>query len=313
MVQSDLDVLLDMGFEKERAEIAAKKSGGLQGALQWLEDNQDKSLEDIKKETATQTESTNAESHSDDTNDSANSLVCNECGKLFKNADLATFHATKSGHTDFSESTEAIKPLTEEEKQAKLQDLREKLKAKRAAQSVNDQETQRQNEKIRMKATKETQDAKEKLQREEQLRQVAKKRQEKEADKQALARARAQIEANKEARRQKEAAAKAAREGRAGEESVTAPVPTPAASSSAPKPAHSEARLRLQTPSGNIMKTLPAETTLAELAQVVASENGFQVTSFSTTFPRKTFEGAVDFSKTLKEVGFVPNAAVVVK
>ena len=26
--QSDLDVLLDMGFEKERAELAVKKSGG---------------------------------------------------------------------------------------------------------------------------------------------------------------------------------------------------------------------------------------------------------------------------------------------
>jgi hypothetical protein len=28
MVQSDLDLLLDMGFEKARAEIAVKKTGG---------------------------------------------------------------------------------------------------------------------------------------------------------------------------------------------------------------------------------------------------------------------------------------------
>ncbi|KAL5612231.1 hypothetical protein BROUX41_000229 [Berkeleyomyces rouxiae] len=308
MVQSDLNVLLDMGFEKERAEIAVNKSGGLQGALQWLEDNQDKPLEDIK-----QAANEGAEAQSGDAggaDDAANSLVCNECGKLFKNADLATFHATKSGHTDFSESTEAIKPLTEEEKKAKLEELRLKLQAKRAAQAVNDVEANRQNEKIRMKATKETQDAKEKLQREEQMRQVAKKRQEKEEDKQALARARAQVEANKEARRKKEEAARAAREGRAVE-AAAAPAPAPVASST-PKASHNEARLRLQTPSGNILKTLPAETTLSQLAQIVAEENGFQVTSFSTTFPRKTFEGA-DFSKTLKDAGFVPNAAVVVK
>lgn len=50
---SDLDVLADMGFEKQRAELAVSKSGGLQGALEWLEKNQDKSLQEI---TATETE-----------------------------------------------------------------------------------------------------------------------------------------------------------------------------------------------------------------------------------------------------------------
>lgn len=51
-----------------------------------------------------------------------------------------------SDHTDFSESTEEIAPLTEDEKKAKLEELRERLKAKRAAQSELDKETARQNE-----------------------------------------------------------------------------------------------------------------------------------------------------------------------
>lgn len=34
--------------------------------------------------------------------------------------DLAMYHAEKSGHESFDESTEAIKPLTEEEREAKL-------------------------------------------------------------------------------------------------------------------------------------------------------------------------------------------------
>lgn len=86
-----------------------------------------------------------------------------------------------------------------------------------------------------------------------------------------------------------------------------------AAAAAKPKANANEARLRLQTPSGNIMKTLPAETTLFELAQAVQSETGAAVTSFSTTFPRQTFEGDIDMSKTLKEAGLVPNAALIVK
>jgi hypothetical protein len=49
-------------------------------------------------------------------------------------------------HTDFSESTEEIAPLTEEEKKAKLEELRERLKAKRAANSVKDKEEHKKNE-----------------------------------------------------------------------------------------------------------------------------------------------------------------------
>ena len=35
----------------------------------------------------------------------AQSLKCDECQKLFKNAAAAEFHAVKSGHQSFSEST----------------------------------------------------------------------------------------------------------------------------------------------------------------------------------------------------------------
>jgi hypothetical protein len=49
-------------------------------------------------------------------------------------------------HTDFSESTEEIAPLTEEEKKAKLEELRERLKAKRSVQSVQDKADAKKNE-----------------------------------------------------------------------------------------------------------------------------------------------------------------------
>jgi hypothetical protein len=85
------------------------------------------------------------------------------------------------------------------------------------------------------------------------------------------------------------------------------------AATSKPKSNHNEARLRLQTDGGNITKTLPAETTLFELAQQLQSETGNAVSSFTMTFPRKTFEGDVDFSKTLKEAGLVPSSVLIVK
>ncbi|KAF4971359.1 hypothetical protein FSARC_1791 [Fusarium sarcochroum] len=316
---SDLDTLLDMGFDKERSEIAVKKTGGLQGALQWLEDNQDKPLDEIKAAAAAK-----EEDEDDDTeakiaeieSGTAKSLICNECGKRFRNHDLATYHATKTEHTDFSESTEEIAPLTADEKKAKLDELRERLQAKKAVQSVKDKEDHKRNEQIRQKSTKESQEAKEELARKEQIKEAAKKRQEKLDDQEAKKRIRAKIEADKAERRRKAEEAKAAREGRAPQAEAATPAAGGAAAvaaASKPKANHNEARLRLQTDDGNITKTLPAETTLFELAQQLQSETGNAVSSFTTTFPRKTFQGDVDFSKTLKEAGLVPSSVLIVK
>ncbi|KAK0387288.1 hypothetical protein NLU13_5601 [Sarocladium strictum] len=314
---SDLEQLVDMGFDKARAEFAVKKSGGLQGALQWLEDNQDKSMEDIQAAEASKAaddedeDDTRAQINELETGQ-ARSLICNDCGKRFRNQDLASYHASKTDHTDFSESTEEIAPLTEEEKKAKLEELRERLKAKKAASSVKDREEQKRNEQIRQKATRETQDVKEELQRKEQIKEAARKRQEKIDDLEAKKRIKAKIEADKADRKRKAEEAKAAREGRTPDgEAAAAPASAPAAQK--PKADHSAARLRLQTDGGNIMKTLPAETTLFELAQMLENETGSTVTSFTTTFPRKTFQGGTDMSKTLKEAGLVPSSVLIVK
>ncbi len=130
-------------------------------------------------------------------------------------------------------------------------------------------------------------------------------------DLEAKRRIKAKIEEDKAERRRKAEEAKAVREGKATE-APAAPAPAPVA---APKPKadHTEARLRLQTSGGNLTKTLPAETTLFELAQLVQSETGNAVTSFATTFPRQTFEGDIDMSKTLKEAGLVPSSVLIVK
>ncbi|KAI0470700.1 ubiquitin-related domain-containing protein [Xylariaceae sp. FL0804] len=310
MSQSVLEQLLEMGFDKERAELAVKKSDGLPDAMDWLEKTQDTPMEELLEEDQS---GANIEKVSDGT--VALSLVCNECGKKFRSQGEAEFHANKSGHTDFSESTEEIAPLTEDEKKQRLEELRERVKAKRAGQAVVDKEEAKRNEQIRQKATRETQDMKEELQRKEQIKEAAKKRQEKQDELDAKKRIKAKIEADKEERRLKAEAAKAAREGRAPPAAAAA-APAPAAAGAA-RPAattnHSEARLRLQTPGGNVMKTLPADTTLFEVAQMLEAENGTRATKFVQNFPKKVFEGNLDFGKTLKEAGLVPSAALIVQ
>ncbi|KAI1763987.1 ubiquitin-related domain-containing protein [Hypoxylon sp. FL1150] len=305
-MSSTLDQLLEMGFDKSRAELAVKKSDGLPDAMDWLEKTQDTPLDELLEE-----EESGANVQKVDDNSVAMSLVCNECGKKFRNHADAEFHAAKSGHTDFAESTEEIAPLSEEEKKKRLEELRERVKAKRAGQAEVDKEEQKRNEQIKRKATKESQEMKEELQRKEQIKEAAKKRQEKLDDIDAKKRIKAKIEADKEERRRKAEAAKAAREGRAIPEAAAAPAP--ASAPARPAATHNEARLRLQTSGGNVMKTLPADTTLFEVAQMLESENGLTVTKFVQNFPRKVFEGNLDLGKTLKEAGLVPSAALVVQ
>ncbi|KAH1471323.1 hypothetical protein KXX58_003442 [Aspergillus fumigatus] len=288
MATSDLDQLIEMGFDKERAELAVARTGGLQGALEWLEENQDKSLEEIK--AGGSKEGEDEKGPALQPGEEPRSLACNECGKKFRSQAQAEFHASKSGHVDFSESTEEIAPLTEEEKKAKLEELRQKLAAKRAAQAEQDKLDQKRNEEIRRKSTKESQDIKEELQRKQMMKEAAKKKQEKLEELEAKRRIKARIEADKEERRLRAEREKAERAGMAPPAQQAAPAPTTSGPvASKPAAAYTETRLRFQTPKGNIMKTMPVTTTLFEVAAALKQEDGIDVQSFVQNFPRKVY------------------------
>ncbi|KIW34576.1 hypothetical protein, variant [Cladophialophora immunda] len=306
MATSDLDQLVMMGFDKERSEMALKSTGGLADAIDWLDANSSKSLDELKAEKDAAAEAKAAEAAEE-----ARSLVCNECGKKFRGTAQAEFHASKSGHTDFSESIEEITPLTEEEKKAKLAELREKLAAKRAVQSEQDKIDKKRNEQISRKKTKETEDLKEQLKAKEQIKEAEKKRRERQEDIDAKKRIQAKIAADKEERRLRMEREKA---GRAGTAPPVAAAPPPAAAPAVSKPAseYKETRLRLQTSTGNIMKTFPVETTLFEVAAAVGEETGRDVESFTQNFPRKVFNQEY-FGESLKDLKLVPSASLIVK
>ncbi|KAJ3483674.1 hypothetical protein NLI96_g6156 [Meripilus lineatus] len=252
----------------------------------------------------------------------AKSIKCSECGKVFKNTALANFHAEKSGHTQFEESTEEIKPLTEEEKRQKLADLKEKMAEKRAAKAKEDAKENKANEIIRRKAGKDMNDLREELKNKELIKEAENKRKEKIEDAKARAAIKAQIEADKKARAEKAAREKALREGKAYPESSTSPSATAAPSRPSGSAAsglagrdYPQTRLQIRLATGGqpYTTTLSSDATLREVAEFVAGQTltvDVETVTFAQHFPRKQFSRS-DFSRTLRELGLTPSAVLI--
>ena len=106
---SDLEQLVEMGFDKEKAQLAIRHGGGsksssssssvfwediltldpVQGAIDWLDKNQDKSLEDIQ-------QADTEEDAQASTDAVAQSVVCDECGKRFRSFEQFGAHAERT-------------------------------------------------------------------------------------------------------------------------------------------------------------------------------------------------------------------------
>ncbi|KAI0343360.1 hypothetical protein BDW22DRAFT_1356997 [Trametopsis cervina] len=348
---SDRDVLLSMGFDADRVEWAIKATNGrgLQPAMDFLIENDGKPISELPTVTSTsgstavpggdieeddeelealkavygkkggveaQSAAADAEAAAE-----ARSIKCSQCGKIFRNTALAQFHAEKSGHDQFEESTEEIKPLTEEEKKQKLAELREKMAAKRAAKAKEEAKEFKANEAIRRKTGKDMNEYREELKVKQALKDAEAKRKEKEDDKKARAAIKAQIEADKKARADKAAREKALREGKPLPGSDAAP--TAAASTSTPAAAqpsvagkdYAQTRLQIRMASGGqpYTTTLASDATLREVAEYLAGQTlavDVDTVSFAQHFPRKQFTQA-DFSRTLRELGLTPSAVLI--
>jgi UBX domain-containing protein 1/4 len=97
----------------------------------------------------------------------AKSIKCEDCGRLFRTQVEVEFHAAKSGHLNFSESTEEKKPLTEEEKKAQLALLEEKMKQKRAEREEKERQDNLEKERLRIKSGKDMTEIKRKMEEDE--------------------------------------------------------------------------------------------------------------------------------------------------
>ncbi|KAJ1753542.1 hypothetical protein IW139_004453 [Coemansia sp. RSA 353] len=321
MTMGDKEQLLEFGFPELHVDNALKatNNGGLQQALDWLSENEGKPILDEPLDKPDETPSTEPADPSSVSDEQAQSLVCNECNKQFKNEELAQYHAVKSGHTDFAQSTDAVKPLSEEEKKRKLAELQDRIAEKRRLRDEEEKQDQRKNEILRRKAGQDMTEQQERMKEEQMKRDIEKQKQLKEEDKRATARIKQQIEQDKRDRAMRAAKEKAERDG--------APLPVTEQTSmlkqGLPKIETSATQTRLQIrpmvqikgqdgPVRPVTCVFEADQTLKDVIKHVKQQlpglgHHFKL---STSFPRKDF-GASDESKTLRELGLVPNAALI--
>ncbi|KZT59107.1 hypothetical protein CALCODRAFT_431520 [Calocera cornea HHB12733] len=327
---SDRNTLLDFGFAPERVDWALKatNNAGLQPALDHLEQHQDDAVPDLSTVTAGKSSAAPADDDDDDdegavalsasTSAEAKSIRCSVCGKIFKNTALANYHAEKSGHDQFEESTEEIKPLTEEEKKQKLEELRVRMLEKKAVKAKAEAEENKKNEAIRRRAGRDAGAIREDLEKKEAIKQAQQARQDKIAEAKAKAAVKAQIEADKRARAEKAAREKALREGKVYDAAAGPAVqPTAAAAATSANAGvkgkdYPETRLQIRLASGGqpYTTTLSSDAPLSEVAEFVASQNlafSADTVTLSMHFPRKTFSPS-DMKRSLRELGLTPSA-----
>lgn len=311
---STLETLVNMGFAEKNVQRAIEVTGdkGVEPAMEWLlahADDATLGLESTPMETASsETAKTEDENKSED---SAKSIKCDECGKLFRTPEEVEFHAVKSGHSAFSESTEEKAALTEEQKRAKLADLEEKMKERRRAKAEEEEREALDKEKKRIEMGKSMIEIKRKMEEDEMKKIAEERKRDKLEDKLARDRVKAQIEADKEARRLKLAALR----GEAPPKPVVVPQAAPV-QSSAPKN-YDETRLQFRFPSGPpAVQSFKAKEPLSAVKVWLninhPSADGVLTPTLSTNFPRKTFTEE-DMEKPLDILGLVPSCALTVQ
>lgn len=122
---------------------------------------------------------------------------------MFKTQAEVEFHAAKTNHKSFSESTEEKPPLTEDEKKEQMSKLDEKLRRKRTEREEREKEEARERERIRIKSGKDISEAQRKMEEMEMKKLVEQRKREKQEEQLARSRVRAQIELDKAARRER--------------------------------------------------------------------------------------------------------------
>ncbi|KAK7202664.1 UBA/TS-N domain-containing protein [Myxozyma melibiosi] len=315
--------LVEMGFPVSRIEAALRNTSPatLESCVEWLDqhpiDAAVQATGDPDDDSTEVTVGPDGEPiEKGDMSDAAGSLVCQDCGKRFRTPATAEYHATRTNHTNFAESTEKIPELTPEQKAAKLEELRLRAAERKATQAKIDALENRNNENLRKKADKDSAAAIERQKKLQVQKEAEARRREQREEVLAKQRIKDLIAADKKARQEKLERERAAR---AGVAAPSQPSAQPTVTTSTPatprqKKEYTESRLQIRVDGQSpIVKTFPVETTLFEIAHSVQDVSGVAPDSavFVTTFPTKRY-GAEDMGMTIKEAGFI-NTAVMLK
>jgi len=190
-----LDALTSsMGFTLIRAQkgLLNGNGGTVEGAVEWLMQHQDDA--DIDEPIPFVPKAGGGGGAGGGV---AQSYKCNECGKILSNMANLELHANKTGHSDFEESTKAVKPLTAEEKANKVEEIKALLKAKRTEREEAEKAQSIESEKARRFMGQEMAKTREQMEREALKRDALMRKKEKEAARRERERLRAEIAKDK--------------------------------------------------------------------------------------------------------------------
>ncbi|KAI6013577.1 ubiquitin-related domain-containing protein [Pisolithus marmoratus] len=288
----DRDTLISMGFDPSRVDWALRATNhrGLQPAMDHLLEHEGEPIPDAGASggsslpSGSAAQSTLAMDVDNDDEDAElygpvpatatagdaepKSIKCSVCGKTFKNTALANYHAEKSGHDQFEESTE---------------EAQEEAKAAKA------------NEAIKRKQGKDLNKIKEELKAKEMIKEAEQKRKEKAAREKALREGKPIVDSQSETNNAtpSPAAAASSSSGVAGKDFKDTRLQIRLASGGTP--------YTTTLPSNSTLRDV-AEFVASQTLSV-----SVDTVSFTQHFPRKTFS-STDFNKTLRELGLTPSA-----
>lgn len=294
-----LESLLEMGFERNRAEKAVANTGnqGIEQAMDWLMEHENDP--DIDEPYVPPVGNVlGGEAHSQ------------------SSTEQPTLADTAEGAADYIETEDGLKrPMTEEEKREQVKRLEELMRVKQAERRERERAEEVEKEKQRRRQGQELQQIRQKLQDDDMKKLADQRRREKMEDKLARQRVKDKIARDREERAQKF--------GGGGPPSTAAssqpnpPSPSSPTSQGPPptKKEYDESRIQVRLLDGSTITTVfKAQEPLAAV-RVYVQMNGNtpegQDFTLLSPYPRHVYT-ELDMEKPLKELGLVPSAVLVV-
>ncbi|KAH8862028.1 UBX domain-containing protein 1 [Schistosoma japonicum] len=218
-------------------------------------------------------------------------------------------HSARTGHVNYSESSDSVSPLTEDERKQQMEKLQELLRIKKVQREEQEKHEEFEREKKRRQQCKTLSSAKAKFEEDEIRRLIEQKKREKEEDRAYREKLKAEIAREQEEKRAREA----------GESLVITSNSAPV-SNTAPKINPTICRLQIRLPSGQPIKgefgvNEPLSAVTLYVSQNWPNSSTFidpQSIHLMTNFPKQEFTDE-DMSKSLLDLGLCPSAVLIVR